>query len=146
MRIVTERPPNFAKIAAVFDLRRYPGAIFCYGDTIFNPSGNKLSDALVAHEAAHGARQGTDPDVWWDRYIADKTFRLEEEIVAHRVEWRRFCTDDPNRHERRRYLAAIAGRLNFPLIIEFQLSYALIAFHATAASCSRYLSGPASGR
>jgi hypothetical protein len=130
-------PTEFCEDRGGVRFASLPRAIFCYGDTIFNPSGNKLSDALVAHEAAHGARQGTDPDVWWDRYIADKTFRLEEEIVAHRVEWRRFCTDDPNRHERRRYLAAIAGRLNFPLIIEFQLSYTLIAFHATAASRPR---------
>jgi hypothetical protein len=115
MKIVTARPPNYHRIAQVFDLRRYPGAIFAYGDTIYNPSGNRLSDALIAHETAHSERQGGDPDAWWHTYLLSAGFRLDEEIIAHRIEWRRFCGDDPNRHERRRYLAAIAGRLASPL-------------------------------
>ena len=114
MNVITARPPNFAKIAAAFELRRWPGAIFCYGDTIYNPSGAEITPALLAHETAHSERQ-IIPEAWWDRYLADKKFRLEEEIIAHRVEWLRFCAEGWNRHERRRYLAAIAGRLASPL-------------------------------
>ena len=50
MNIVNGRPPNFAKIAAAFELRRWPGAIFCYGDTIYNPSGAEITPALLAAE------------------------------------------------------------------------------------------------
>lgn len=117
MNIIRAYPPNYRKIAAVFELRRWPGAIFCYGDIIYNPSGNEIIPALIAHETAHAERQKpyVDPELWWDRYLADKRFRLEEEIVAHRVEWLRFCDEGWNRAERRRYLAAIAGRLASPL-------------------------------
>ena len=115
MRIVIDRPPNFARIAAVFDLRRYPGAIFCYGNTIFHPTGAPLSDALIAHESVHSMRQGNDPEAWWERYLADPAYRLAEEIPAHQAEWRTFCAGGYGRQERRRYLAVIAGRLASPL-------------------------------
>lgn len=114
MNVIRAYPPNYSKIAAVFDLRRWPRAIFCYGDTIYNPSGNEVPLALIAHETAHSERQDGKPEAWWDRYLADRKFRLEEEIIAHRVEWLRFCADGPNRHDRRGYLAAIAGRLASP--------------------------------
>ncbi len=83
MKIAIALPPNFAKIATAFDLRKYPGAIFCCGDTIHNPSGGKLSEALIAHEATHAERQRAvgGPELWWDSYIEVPSFRLEEETL-----------------------------------------------------------------
>src|SRR6266852_1052605 len=49
MNIVNARPPNYAEIAAAFNLARWPTAIFCYGDTIYNPSCSQITPALMAH-------------------------------------------------------------------------------------------------
>lgn len=115
MKVAVARPPNFERIAAVFPRAGNPGVIFAFGDTIFNPSGGEITPALFAHEGVHGERQGSDPEAWWERYLADKAFRLAEEIPAHQAEYRTFCAQGHGRTERRRYLAIIAGRLASPL-------------------------------
>lgn len=114
MKIVTARPPNFDKVAAAFKDAARPGVIFCYGDTIYNPSGNKLSDSLIAHENVHSARQGKDPDGWWGRYIADPQFRFIEELLAHRVEYA-VASRGMTRNQRRQCLRPIARRLSSSL-------------------------------
>jgi hypothetical protein len=65
-----------------------------------------LQLAINALLARYGAREGLKfalgelPDV-----------RLEE-IIAHRVEWRRFCAEGRNLEERQRYLSCIAGKFD----------------------------------
>lgn len=115
MNIVIGRPPNHDRIAAAFPLARFPGAIFCYGGTIYNPGGGPVTPPLLAHERVHSYRQGGDPESWWDRYLADPAFRLAEELPAHQAEWLHFCREGHGRGERRRYLAQLAERLSSPL-------------------------------
>lgn len=117
MRIVQARPPMFAEIDAAFGVRGKP-VIFAFGDAIYNPLGIAIPPPLVAHEAVHGQRQGTNPAAWWQRYIAEPDFRLAEEIPAHQAEYRAFCaanTTGPARNRRRMALHAIAKRLASPL-------------------------------
>ena len=112
MRIVHGLPPNFDQIAAVFPAARQPGVIFTYGLIIYLSRGAKITQPLVRHEAVHGMRQAEDPAAWWDRYLIDPGFRLEEELVAHRVEWQAYV----KRHGfRESMLDMIAGRLSGPL-------------------------------
>lgn len=120
MKIVRERPPNYDKIVAAFPLvARQRGIFFAYDDTIFNPDGAELTPSLIAHEVAHCERQqlfaASGADGWWTCYCADPLFRLEEEIIAHRAEWRDFVARGHGRHERRAYLARISKRLASPL-------------------------------
>lgn len=121
MRILKERPPNYAAIVTAFPvIARRRGIIFCYGDVIHNPDGITVTPALHAHEAAHAERQrglfpDAGPDGWWTAYLHDPKFRLEEEIIAHRAEWKHFQSDDHSRNERRAYLAQLASRLASPL-------------------------------
>lgn len=115
MQIVRAYPPNIAKIAAAFpQATTYKHVFFCYGDTIFNPSGAGISEALLAHEAVHSERQGDNPDLWWDRYIADPEFRLAEELAAH-VEEYIVHTRGYSRPMRRRVLTDIAEKLADPI-------------------------------
>lgn len=86
MKIIATFPPNYAEINRAFNIRGKP-VIFAYGDTVYNPSRVKIPPQLVAHEAVHLDRQGSDPKTWWDRYISDPQFRLEEEIPAHQAEY-----------------------------------------------------------
>lgn len=121
MQVIRGVPPNYPAILAVFPMASLPGVIFTYGKTIYAPSGGPISAELMAHEAVHGERQGSDLsgiENWWHRYIADPKFRLEEEIPAHQAEYREFCrnnTSGQTRNGRRLALHSIASRLASPL-------------------------------
>lgn len=114
MNVVRARPPLFELIDAKFKIAGKP-AIFCYGRTIYNPEGVKITPMLHAHEAVHAGQQGKDPEGWWLRYIDDPQFRLAEEIPAHRAEYFRFCLGFPDREQRKKYLSALIERLSSPL-------------------------------
>lgn len=87
MKILKAFPPNYRAINGAFNVRGRD-VMFAYGGTIYNPMGTPVSPALMAHEAVHGERQGAAPAGWWERYIADPKFRLDEEVPAHRAEYR----------------------------------------------------------
>jgi hypothetical protein len=44
---------------------------------------------ILAHEACHSIQheQQFGPEAWWDQYLADKRFRFEQELQAHRIEY-----------------------------------------------------------
>ena len=83
MKILNQNPPNIDLILAA-GLKPSKDTVFCYGDTIYNPSGKKLSPDIEHHESIH-ARQQKDIgiDEWWRRYLSDKDFRLSQEIEAY---------------------------------------------------------------
>lgn len=114
MREIHAYPPNFAAINAEFRVAGKP-VFFCYGDTVFNPSKAVISPELMAHEETHSIRQGDDPAGWWERYINDKAFRLEEETAAHITEYRYIMEYDSRRNSRRVALKRIAARLSSDL-------------------------------
>ena len=37
----------------------------------------------MIHEQVHEKQQGDDPKAWWDRYLTDRKFRLEQELQAY---------------------------------------------------------------
>lgn len=115
MKEIRERPPLWDEIDKEFNVAGKP-ILFAFGGIIYNPEGGKITRELVAHEAIHGQRQGPTADecfAWWRRYIADKGFRLQEEIPAHQAEYKAFC----KRHGsgRDKYLDFVAGKLASPL-------------------------------
>jgi hypothetical protein len=83
MKIVKQYPPNFDKIKTVFEHTEEHRALFCYGDTIYNPYDVEVTPDLEKHEETHSRQQGTFPDIWWDEYLNNKFFRLEQEIEAY---------------------------------------------------------------
>lgn len=114
MNIIHGWPPNITAIRAAFPLQH--DVIFAWApDTVYAPGGGPISPALMAHERTHCRQQGTDPEGWWARYIADPEFRLAQEVEAHRAEWRAFRNAGKSPKHRRRYLGEIATRLAAPL-------------------------------
>lgn len=114
MRVVQDYPPLIDEIDAAFHVRGKP-VLFAWGDTVYNPKGAALPPCLHAHEAVHGARQAGDPAGWWRRYIADRAFRLQEEIPAHVAELKVRLRDCPSRPARRRCIRLVAQRLCNPV-------------------------------
>lgn len=117
-QIIQDFPPNYHEIDAAFNVRDNHGVIFSFGDRIYAPHGPKIiAPELIAHEGIHGQRQGTKHAkilAWWDRYIDDIEFRLDEELVAHRAEYRHLMQFG-NRTKRRAALKRTSLRLSAPL-------------------------------
>lgn len=109
-----ERPPNFARIASAFPEAACGGVLFSYGPDIYNPSGVVIPDWLLAHEKKHCERQ-LDPEAWWDRYLTDDDFRYNEELIAHREEYRVQVSKVRDRNARARLAMRTAKRLVAPL-------------------------------
>lgn len=119
--IIIDKPPIFDELLKVFPEAGEPGVIFSWGDKIYNPSGYPIPPQLMAHEAVHGERQigaiDADGDIdgfvrgWWASYMKEPHFRLQEEILAHRVEYKEYCKLTKDREQRVRYLHRMCIRL-----------------------------------
>lgn len=86
MREIVGFPPNYKELNDRFHVRGKP-VIFTYGSIIYNPSRIKITPDLWAHEEVHGQQQVIPKD-WWRRYLDNPTFRLDQELAAHRAEYR----------------------------------------------------------
>ena len=113
MKILNDYPPNFKAIDAAFRTFGKP-VIYAFGGFIYNPTHMTIPPELMAHETVHGQRQLSDPENWWEHYIANPHFRLLEELFAHRAEYQ-WLADRGNRHQRRIALKRTAQRLAGPL-------------------------------
>lgn len=80
-------PPNFLKIQATLNPQK--GAVYAYGDTIYNPDNITLYEDLVKHEEVHKAQQEKlgNIEVWWDEYLTNPKFRLEQELEAYNKQY-----------------------------------------------------------
>lgn len=81
MKTVIGLPPNYELIRIALNPSKH--AIFCYGDTIYNPSNRTITPDIEHHEYIHSKQQGDNPDLWYARYLQDPQFRLEQEIEAY---------------------------------------------------------------
>lgn len=80
-------PPNYKKIAEIFDLEGHK-PVFPYGKIIYNPHKEALRPDQVVHEKVHQKQQGKDPKGWWDKYLVDREFRMEQEIEAYAMQYK----------------------------------------------------------
>jgi hypothetical protein len=85
--IVNEYPPNIEKIKKVFPECEEMGAIFCYGNKIYNPKGIDIPEDIIFHEYTHSIQQGKNPEAWWKMYLHSKDFRLNQEIQAYAAQY-----------------------------------------------------------
>lgn len=134
MKIIRSHPPNILDIEAAFPgVSKTPTILYTFGDSVFTTGMGEIPTWIMEHERVHSQRQyelgrsffkdpisnGTDEAFyeigaiyWWNRYLQDNEFRLEEELLAHRVELDIFSRFYPDRNTRRAYLKSIAKRLS----------------------------------
>lgn len=111
MRILKTYPPNYRKIvAAIPAVKLKRSIIFTYGHAIYCPSGNtNLPDHLIAHEEVHAREQDRmGIDNWWEQYLTDVSFRLEQEILAYQRQYSVLA----NRDQRKKVLPHIVKDLS----------------------------------
>lgn len=106
MKIIPERPPFYERVVARFpEIALTKNAVFTYGDVLYNPSGNNPPPYLIVHESVHMEQQARiGKDEWWDRFIGDEGFRLQQELEAYQAEYKAFCKMYRDRNERNSFL------------------------------------------
>ena len=114
--VLDQAPPEefMAKILSA-GLKPTPDTVFVDGRTLYNPSGNPIQTNLFVHEEVHMIRQGPDPDAWWDKYLSDPIFRLEEEILAYQKQYKYAKTMIKDRNELFKFLNRLANDLSGPI-------------------------------
>lgn len=112
MEVINEYPPNYKDITAVLQIVGRDSIVFTYGDKLYNPSGAVIADHLMVHEETHKRQQGqTTPAEWWRKYLADEEFRLDQELLAYRLQYRFMKSNGYPRNYRRDVLNKIAKDL-----------------------------------
>lgn len=85
MRVSTRIPPIYFKCKKAFGVEWDRGLAITYGDTVY--AKYPLAPSVQVHEAVHIEQQALiGAEAWWDRYLIDKKFRLEQEVPAYKAQ------------------------------------------------------------
>lgn len=116
MEILVKWPPNIELIKAKFNLEgKHP--VFTFGEQIYNPYGRPIPQHLIVHEATHSVQQELFKEGiagWWDKYLIDAQFRLEQEIQAYQKQFK-YIKETMSRELNRRWLTMLARDLSSPM-------------------------------
>lgn len=114
MKTVKGFPPNIKEINNVLPTKGKSRVIYTYGDTVYIPNGEPLSDDLEVHESVHVVQQAEmGADVWWKRFLDEPEFRLSQELEAYRAQWL-FIKVNKNRKIKRAMFKHIVDSLSSP--------------------------------
>ena len=115
MKVSFEKPPVWDEAGKVFPLDGRYGVVFTYGDTLYNPWKVQIPTDLRVHEEEHMRQQGgTDEGAkaWWDRYLSDKAFMVEQEAEAYAAQYAFVCGVVKDRNKRVREMRQLAQMLS----------------------------------
>lgn len=136
MEIVKALPPNYEQISKRFHFSSLPATfnpVFAWGDKIYNPTGHPIPKDIMIHEEVHQKQQEQiGLERWWEYYLTNDGFRLEQEVEAYRVQYK-WIAENSSRNVRREMLQSIARDLSSALygnIIKKREAEALIANYA----------------
>lgn len=131
MKIIRDYPPNIDRIREDYDLSG-KNVVFTYGDELYNPSGVEIPRNLEIHEEVHTKQQGilkAGIEQWWDRYLEDEQFRLEQEVEAYKAQYEYVKNHGADRDTKREFLRHIAQDLSGPIyghMVSFEQAKQLI--------------------
>lgn len=116
LEVVNEYPPNIEQVDAVLHVKKQKGIIYTYDGKIYSPDGGDVSQDLQAHEQVHVAQHERygGSDAWWERYLTDVEFRLDQEVEACRTQLR-WIDEHENRKTRRLMRDHICTTLAAPM-------------------------------
>lgn len=100
-QIIHEKPPRFEEISKLFGVTEKDIIFYSYGDDIYSPTGKVPSDDLLVHEATHAEQQAHDKTgakLWWERFLIDPEWRVQQEAEAfgEQLKWIRRKQHDRN--------------------------------------------------
>ena len=89
--------------------------VYCYQNTLYNPSSAEIRPDILANEETHTRQQGDKPDAWWDSYLEDSMFRMNQESEAYGNQYRFICKLVKDREHRNKILFELAAHLSGPI-------------------------------
>jgi len=116
MEVVHELPPNIDKIMDAGMQPNMGAVLFAYGDKLYIPGGFEPPEDLMVHEEVHSQQQEEEGGVekWWDRYLEDKYFRIDQEVEAYAEQYRFLCIGNRDGNKRAGFLHRMAVTLSGP--------------------------------
>lgn len=85
IKYTTIIPPVYNRCKKTFGINWNKGIVITYGNLVCSKFGDELTGDLKAHEQTHVKQQTSlGKELWWDKYFADKDFRLSQEVEAYR--------------------------------------------------------------
>ena len=95
MVVIYGRPPILDRVIAQLGTSVI-AAYFTWDGQIYSPSGTTPPDEIVEHEKVHKVQHeafgGSGP--WWDRWLGDPAFRLDQEVRAYATQYAWLRTRD----------------------------------------------------
>lgn len=116
VKISNEIPPIYERLKQLFNVEWDNGLVIAYGDTVYCKF--SIDDALMVHESTHIRQQAEYPggvEAWWERYLTDAKFRLDQEIEAYRAQAKHIRTYSKNRNAAFGYLHHLYTSLSGPM-------------------------------
>jgi len=116
--IIIDKPPVYDRIIQAGMIFNANSTIFAYNGAIYNPADLDLPQDIIVHEMVHLAQQGDTEEsatAWWDRYILDVYFRIQQEIEAYGAQYRYAATIVKDRNRRYSLLRKLAESLSGPM-------------------------------
>ncbi len=113
MKVQQGLPPNIDAIDAVFGVKNNPYVVYTYGDTLYGlaVTPTNVDMHLWVHESIHERQQGSNPESWWNRYLNDKQFRLDQEVEAYTAQLLSYNRHQKDRNQQAVFLLKIATDL-----------------------------------
>src|SRR3990167_7042089 len=105
--------PNLQELKDIFGVTEKE-TIVSYGNSIYAPN-KQLTHDLLRHEMVHCERQRFNDDDakrWWDLYMKDTQFRLQEELIAYKVQYQYCCNVYKDRNKQAKIRYALASELS----------------------------------
>ncbi len=115
MTVVKGYPPNIGEIRARFGEKAIEDAVLTYGTQIYSPGTLSLPGHLMRHERVHSRQQGANPALWWERYLKDAEFRMEQELEAYREQYDFFSDVQKDRNIVAKFLHKLCLDLSGPM-------------------------------
>lgn len=128
IHISKEIPMIYTELNKRFGVDWNNGIIIADGDTIYCKY--DLVPQKVIHEIVHLKQQGKiGKDLWWQTYLSNDTFRLEQELEAYKREYQFIKDNIKDRNQRFEHLYDLARDLSsetYGKIIPFNEAMKLI--------------------
>lgn len=132
VNIKFENPPNIEAILIAGMKPQMDRVIFAYDDTLYIPGKFSPSEEIIVHEEVHLEQQKAyegGPSAWWEEYIKNPIFRLQQEIEAYHEQynWIRKTYKDGNlRHRSLHEMARLLSSQTYGHMVKYSTAYRLI--------------------
>lgn len=100
--IISGYPPIWDRVIEAGMQPNVNTVVFAFAPYIYAPvmHPESIPDDIIVHEMTHIEQQGDDPSAWWNRYLTDPYFRIDQEAEAYAEQYRFICASQKDRNRR----------------------------------------------